>query len=352
VLLARAWSGIATHIFVDETGSFGGIGQFPSVSLIGALIVPDERLAKLEKSYRKIRANLPKDDKGEVKGRLLNEQQVNSVVPLLLHHSALFEAVAIDLGVHSEEGLKTFQAQQAEKMTANLTGEHKQSLKDQVWQARGTFENFKLPLMVQAILTFELVAKVIEDGTMYYSTRRPVELGKFNWVIDAKGTMDTPTEWEEWWSKFLLPALQTRSFGKPFKHLPLGDYSHLARFETEADPFIRKMSNWQEGDPAPLDLGTIMRESFTFANVATPGLELVDIVTNSTRRAINGNLQKQGWARIPELMIHRTRQHYISMISLQDFQPPAGGYPYWPVIAAYSRGGRLMMPAHLRNKKF
>jgi hypothetical protein len=40
--------------------------------------------------------------------------------------------------------------------------------------------------MVQAILTFELVAKIIEDGTMYYSMRRPVELGKFNWAIDAK----------------------------------------------------------------------------------------------------------------------------------------------------------------------
>jgi hypothetical protein len=37
---------------------------------------------------------------------------------LLLADSALFEAAAIDLGTHTEGGLKTFQAQQAEKMTA------------------------------------------------------------------------------------------------------------------------------------------------------------------------------------------------------------------------------------------
>src|SRR5712691_11518092 len=109
------------HIFIDESGPFGGIGQFPSVSLIGALIVPDGRLASLEKQYKKLRANLPKDEKGEVKGRLLNEQQVENAISILFADSALFEAAAIDMGLHTEEGLNAFQALQAEKMTANLT---------------------------------------------------------------------------------------------------------------------------------------------------------------------------------------------------------------------------------------
>ena len=78
------------HIFIDESGPFGGIGQFPSVSLIGALTVPDTRLASLEKQYKRLRPNLPKDKKGEVKGHLLNEQQVDSVLSLLLADSALF----------------------------------------------------------------------------------------------------------------------------------------------------------------------------------------------------------------------------------------------------------------------
>jgi hypothetical protein len=207
-------------------------------------------------------------------------------------------------------------------MTANLGEEHKEELKAQVRDARKTFEGFKLPLMVQAIVTFEFIWNILEYATMYYATRRPAELGKFNWVIDAKGNMEEPIEWEDWWSKFIFPVLQTRSLAHPFKQLPvgIGDYSGLARFETEADPFIRQMSNWKEGDPQPLDLGLVMKESFRFSSDAIPGLELVDIITNAVRRALRGNLQQTGWGRIPQLMIHRGKREYISLLSLDPSQ--------------------------------
>lgn len=340
------------HIFIDESGPFAGLGQFPSVSLVGALTVPDRRLASLEKQYKRLRPNLPKDKKDEVKGHLLNEQQVDSVVSLLLADSALFEAAAIDLGTHSEEGLKAFQLAQAEKMTANLTDEHQQALKDQVWASRSMFEEFKLPLMVQGMLTFEFIFDILEYGTMYYATRRPTELGKFCWVIDAKGNMEKPNEWEEWWSKFIFPVLQTRSFTRPFRQLPngIGDYSHLKRFETNADPFLRKMSGWKEGDPEPLDLGRIMTESFTFSSQAEAGLELVDIITNATRRALRGNLQKKGWRRIPQLMVHRGKREYISFYSFQDDPVTDRVYPYAEALQAFRCNGRLLLPAHERKR--
>jgi hypothetical protein len=204
--------------------------------------------------------------------------------------------------------------------------------------------------MVQAILTFEFIFEVLEHATMYYATRRPEELGKFNWTIDAKGNMETPNEWEEWWSKFIFPVLQTRSFTRPFRQLPVGDYSHLKRFETKADPFARKMSAWKEGDPEPLDLGLVMKESFTFSNHTAPGLELVDIITNATRRAIRGNLQQNGWGRIPQLMIHRPKREYISFYSLQDDPEPGRVCPYLDVLNAFRRDGRLLLPAHERKK--
>jgi len=340
------------HIFIDESGPFGGIGQFPSVSLIGAIVVPDARLAALEKAYKRLRPNLPKDEKGEVKGRLLNEQQVDNTVSLLLADSALFEAAAIDLGTHNEERLKTFQAQQADKMTANLKEEHKEELKVQVRDYRKTFEAFKLPLMVQAILTFEFVWDILEYAAMYYATRRPAELGKFNWVIDAKGNMEQPNQWENWWSKFIFPVLQTHSFARPFRQLPagIGDYSHLRRFETKADPFIRQMSGWKEGDPEPLDLGLVMKESFKFSSDADPGLELVDIITNATRRALRGNLKQKGWGRIPQLMIHRGKREYISLFSFQDDPEPERIFPYAEILDAFRHDGRLLLPKHEREK--
>jgi hypothetical protein len=77
------------HIFMDETGPFTGIGKEGSVSLIGAIVVPGSRLPKLGK----LRNSFPLDDKGEVKGRLLNETQVASVISALHEHSALYAAM-------------------------------------------------------------------------------------------------------------------------------------------------------------------------------------------------------------------------------------------------------------------
>ena len=61
-----------------------------------------------------------------------------------------------------------------------------------------------------------------------------------------------------------------------------------------------------------LDAKKIMTENFRFSSDPEPGpgLEMVDILTNATRRALVGNLGKEGWANIPRLMIHRNN-HYI-----------------------------------------
>jgi hypothetical protein len=237
-------------------------------------------------------------------------------------------------------------------MTDALTDQHQDAFKAQVWELRRQFEAFSLPLMIQSMLTFELFPRLIEHGVMYYSTRRPAELGAFTWVIDAKGAMETPTEWEEWWSRIVMPYVQTRSRKTPFNYLRIGDHTHLARFQVDPDGFTpTAASRWKEGDPLPLDLKAILMESFAFLSSSNLGLELVDILTNATRRAIIGNLKKPGWVRIPELMIHRKGRSYISVHVLQQMPTPQV-LPYSHVLSAYGRTGRMMMPAHLRNKKF
>ncbi|MET4316267.1 hypothetical protein [Bradyrhizobium sp. RT5a] len=72
------------HIFIDETGTFTGIGQPLSISMIGALIVPDKRLRSLEKEYAKVRKSLPTQN-GEVKGKKLLEKDIAKLLPILRH---------------------------------------------------------------------------------------------------------------------------------------------------------------------------------------------------------------------------------------------------------------------------
>jgi hypothetical protein len=101
-------------------------------------------------------------------------------------------------------------------------------------------------------------------------------------------------------------------------------------------------------DPTPLAIAKIMGDNIKFSPTASRGLELVDIVTNATRRALSGHLQQSGWARIPELMIHRGN-HYISMVTLEDDPESNRKYPNWETLIAYGKGGRVMLPSHLRN---
>ena len=87
------------HIFIDETGTFTGIGQPNSISMIGALIVPDARLRSLEREYSKIRKYLPQES-GEVKGLGMtfisepmsgfwapNDAEVNQIEAIMGDHS-------------------------------------------------------------------------------------------------------------------------------------------------------------------------------------------------------------------------------------------------------------------------
>ncbi len=80
LIVRWAW-GHWMHVFIDESGSFTGF-HAGSISVVGALAIPDEKLGRLKAKYAKIRARLPLE-KGEVKGRLLNENQINEVVTLL-----------------------------------------------------------------------------------------------------------------------------------------------------------------------------------------------------------------------------------------------------------------------------
>jgi hypothetical protein len=90
------------HIFIDESGTFTGVGaEAPAVSTLGALILTSHNLPKLFRKYERLRFNLTKNGKGEVKGSKLNETQVATVVELLRKNGAIFCASMIDLAEHT-----------------------------------------------------------------------------------------------------------------------------------------------------------------------------------------------------------------------------------------------------------
>ncbi|MET4316266.1 hypothetical protein [Bradyrhizobium sp. RT5a] len=257
----------------------------------------------------------------------------------------IFEVAAIDLGLHTEEGIRKNQAGRAEGMTANLTEEHHQTLVDAIWKARRELESYSLQLNIQSAIIFELVRTVIEHGTMYYSQRRPDELANFHWIIDAKGDNSIPTPWEKWWTMFIKPALQTKFAHDPIASLKIGDYSHMKRFVFDTvSEFHQKVLKPKPAGPRPMNLGLVLSESLRFSKDPEPGLELVDILTNATRRALRGNLQAEGWLEIPTIIVNRN-PHNIHLLSLDDTVPETVKLPYGHIVKAFDIGAKSMLTA-------
>src|SRR5690242_9117110 len=116
------------HIFIDESGTFALPAGRNRVSVVGALIIPERRLSYIEKRYLKLRPSLPKE-KGEVKGRLLSENEVDLIATMLASHDVLFEACAIDLGVHTGADITLHKSEQEKGITKNITSEFSPQLK-------------------------------------------------------------------------------------------------------------------------------------------------------------------------------------------------------------------------------
>jgi hypothetical protein len=171
------------HVFIDESGSFAGY-HGRSLSVVGALAIPDGKLEFIKRKYAKLRSRWPLEN-GEAKGRLLNEQQVNEVVTLLARNDALFEITAIDLGFHTESDIAAYKQQHAKGMLARVDG-FQEPDRTLVEQACHQISATSLPLHVQAIMTFELLHSIISHVPLYFAQRQPQELASFTWIVDGK----------------------------------------------------------------------------------------------------------------------------------------------------------------------
>lgn len=327
------------HIFIDESGTFVPGRRKTSISAVGSLIVPDRSIGGLEKLYGRLRQSLPKEG-NEVKGRLLQEEQIQKVCSVLKTLGCLFEVNAIDMSLHSDELVLEHKRRQAEKLTANLTKEHHDSLVNQVLELQKFLVNLSPQLYVQSIVLSELIFDAIQNASLYFSLRSPEELSKYHWVIDAKSDQG-PTNWEEWWTVVILPMLESKTVRNPIIQASFADYSAHQRFETKFSDYKTKIYG-TDPEATGLDIKMMLGESMQFPSESLLGLELVDILTNATRRSLMGNLKRSGWSKIPPIMVHRN-SHYINLITLDTTQVGPSTLPYLSVLNDFRTGGKSLL---------
>jgi len=317
--------------FIDESGSFTGFHD-RSISVVGALAIPDGKLEFLTKKFGKIKARLPLDN-GEVKGRLLNEQQIDEVTILLARNEVLFEVSALDLGMHTEDAVKAYKQKHGQEMLAKVNDFH-ESQRAEVQKASEEILTTSVPLYLQALTTFELIHRLIGHMTMFYSQRRPHELGKIAWIVDGKDRQKV-TNWEKWWSHYAQGALATISKRRPAPRFQAGDYSWYDK------------SYAVTGDDG--DKGTnlkLLLKDIRFSAAIETGLEFIDILSNAIRRTLIGNLQKEGWQNIHRIMVHRNEDTYIQFILFGEGKDVVQRADYAKTVHdGFSTGGKSMLTA-------
>ena len=330
------------HIFIDESGTFQhDPSKDASPSAVGALVVPSRSIKGFEKLYGRLRIHLPKE-KGEVKGRRLSEVQLGDIIDVLKRVGCIFEAVVIDTSMHSSDELAAHKLQQEEALTANLTNQHYPSLIKGVWDLRRQLECTSLQLYVQSVVLNEVIYNVLNLADTYFAFRFPKELGSYHWVLDAK-ERDKTTPWEEWWFKTVLPMIQSKTISKPFMMAPGANYSYHERFRRSLPEYLRDIVS-EPDSREHFDPRLVMTESFRFSSEPEFGLEAVDVLTNCLRRSLAGNFSRPGWLRLRELMVHRAKGQYVTVVHLGDTNRKLPSPSYSKVLRDFRSGGRVMLP--------
>ena len=196
----------------------------------------------------------------------------------------------------TEIGLSNHKNTQADNLMENVTPQHLPPLVESIKQAQDLYRHMPNQLYVQNVVMVELVANIVQRASLYYVQRKPKELGRFCWVIDAKDK--AITLYEEFWKKMTLPALQSMGFEKPLLLLRGADYSYFMRFHgemSETPVHLRKARGYKSGSWFYLTIHEIMKEMSFDDSVNIPCLQLVDVLCNAIQRAMNGNLQAHGW---------------------------------------------------------
>ncbi len=193
---------------------------------------------------------------------------------------------------------------------AHITRDHQASLIQDLISVQENMKGLPNQLFLQIFAIWQLIPRVLETATMYYSQRRPAELGSFGWRVDAKDAQITTME--ELWTWLIGPLITGKSEVSPWGMLPGADYSYLERFDFDTLP---------EGLPVVTgrhytDIKKVLRQDFSFApSERDLGLQLADMIASILTRALNGTLQEAGWESLGRLFVRRP-QRTVRVIAL------------------------------------
>jgi len=294
------------NIYIDESGIFRNPANKDNIaSCVGALAIPSSQRKNIVRDFKQLKSawNV---GKGEVKGGQLGEVQISAVIQLLKQYEVMLDLVLIDLGLLSDADITAFKLMSADGITANLTSKHQPQLVAQLSELKQAFLNMPNNLFVQAVMLASLIPDLVQSMITYYSRRMPEEIGRFRWIVDAKDKF--VTDYEKSLSTVIYPFIESCTRKIRFYYLHDGDYSHFHKNMDTDRPLSEVALNRPEFDDGEFMTGSvnkILGGGLKFEDSKSNFcLQLIDILANAARRALNGNLDKSGWGEMGALMVN------------------------------------------------
>jgi|GraSoiStandDraft_27_1057306.scaffolds.fasta_scaffold97509_2 hypothetical protein len=288
------WAGeVAVHHFIDEGGTF-----IPTAGwgVVCSLAIPHKEVSRARREIDWLSRDWPRKG-GELKGGLLQTTHLESLVEVLFRHDALMHACAIDVSREVLDGVDLHKIRQCDGITKHLTPEHHPDLVQTVWDLRRVLERMSRQLYLQCVMMSQLVHTAAEEVAMYFAQRRPRELGKFQWTIDAKDPRRITTQ-EKWWRDTLCALLESRSRREPFRMVkgPSFNYDYFDR------SFAMRHEMWFPDRPREVveghDIRKMMIERMGFVDSRSETLiQAVDILASFLRRLLAGKIAGDDVAR-------------------------------------------------------
>jgi hypothetical protein len=281
------------YIFVDESGTFTApkSAEADSWCIVAAYVSPEKDQDRLNRLVEQLR----QDCGGglEVKMNQIGEARYIRFLQDLSKLSGLAFAAAVDVSLHSPEGVAAHQKSQADKVVEHRGKVVSAHMRDQMTALSESIRTLPLQLYTQLQCQVELFHKVLCRAPLYYSQHVPETLALLSWRIDQKGTI--PTTYEEAFRTILPASLQSKSLQEPMLELVGGNYEHFKRFEFAEGEFPTYLEKdygiKTSGDG--LDVGRMVREDFQLVDSKdVPGVQVADLLASGLRRLFRGRFER------------------------------------------------------------
>lgn len=234
-----------------------------------------------------------------MKGSSLTESEAREVLAVLSDYDVVAEAVVMDVGEHDDVEVTALKNAQADRLTAHITRDHQPGLIQDVLSLQEDIRRLPNQLFLQVSAYWQLIPRLLETVTMYYSQRQPSELGKFIWRVDAKDRSVTSMEYV--WTVLVGPVILTQSMSAPMAMVPSGDYSFYDRYNVAAPSGLDVKAG-----SFFTDLKMVLREDFAFVDSTKDlGVQLADLLASILTRALNNTLQPAGWMDLGRSFVRR-----------------------------------------------